>query len=940
MRVTNSGDEHAITRVTASPTEVMPLAATEDSEHPAGPGPRLERGSALGRYLVVDELGAGGMGVVYRAFDPDLDRSVALKLVGVAHQGGSESDHERGRLLREAQAMARLSHPHVIPVFDVGILDDAVFVAMELVDGVTLRRWLEPSRRWEEILDVFRDAGRGVAAAHAADLIHRDFKPDNVMIGHDGRVRVLDFGLARTTGSEPTLRRPDLDDLRASTRDSLDRSMTVEGAVVGTPAYMSPEQHLGGSVDASSDQFSFCVALFEALYGARPFKGTTMATLAMAVMQGKITMPEGARGKAPSWVLSAITRGLSVDPDARFPRMVDLLEALSHDPARRRRRVGLGVGAVGVLGLGTLLGTGLGVATPTDDPAAALCTGAAPAMAETWSPERRDAIGRAFEDSGVGFAAETWSVTAQVLDARAEAWVGEHTAACQATRITGEQSTELLDLRMACLQRQRQRIDALATALEQPDAQSIDRAFDAAHRLPTAARCGDLEVLRARTPPPEDPAVQAELVTLSRSVDAVRAQLDLGHVKVAREHLEPLLPRVDAVDYPPLSTDALGLHAELLEQTGDVEDSRRARERAHAAAIAAGDPWMATQHARALVFTVGYRLSDPRQGQMWLELGRASLSRSGNDPELEAHLHSAHGTMLVAAGRHDEALVAHGHARDYWKEHAPAGPDLATILDSIGAVHVARGEPERAIELHRESLRLKRATYGLHHPQVASSARELGAAFSQAHQWDEALAHFERALEIERQARGEQTQYVATLLDDIGRVLRNLDRLEEAIEHHRRALVVWEAVLGDPHPDLAVSVLNVGYTLNAAGRFEDALEQFRRARQMFEDTVGSEHPYIVYASNSVASALVDLERYDEARVPLERVLAMKDVSVDPTLIAETKFILTHVLWDAGNAADRARARRLAHEALESYRTQTERWGPQIEQIEAWLASHA
>ncbi|MCA9707239.1 MAG: tetratricopeptide repeat protein, partial [Myxococcales bacterium] len=358
-------------------------------------------------------------------------------------------------------------------------------------------------------------------------------------------------------------------------------------------------------------------------------------------------------------------------------------------------------------------------------------------------------------------------------------------------------------------------------------------------------------------------------------------------------------------------------------------------------AIAAGDARAAAEHARALVFTVGYRLSDPDQGQVWLELGRASLRRLGGDPELDARLSSAEGAMLVAAGRHEQALGAHARARAYWQEHEPAGPSLAAVLDDIGAVEVVLGRPEVAIELHRESLRLKRTSYGEHHPQVASSIRELGSALGHAHRWSEALEQFERALTIEREARGERTQYVAALLDDIGRVLRNTDRLDEAIEHHRRALEIWEAVLGDPHPDLAVSVLNVGYTLSAAGRTGDALEQFLRALRMFEATVGAEHPYIVYASNAVAAALVELGRHDEARPYLERVLAMEGVAVDPTLLAETRFTLAHALWGgkAAGPAERAQARRLAQRALDDYRPQAERWAPQIEQIEAWLAEH-
>ncbi|MEX1366275.1 MAG: tetratricopeptide repeat protein [Nannocystaceae bacterium] len=906
---------------------------------------RLERGRALGRYIVVAPLGAGAMGVVYRAFDPDLDRSVALKLVGGLREG-SEGDDERARLLREAQAMARLSHPNVIPVFDVGVMDDAVFVAMELVDGVTLRAWLkERSRSVEEILAVFLDAGRGLAAAHAAGLVHRDFKPDNVMVGHDGRVRVLDFGLARSTGGEPT-RSAEVDALRTSSpsavRSSLEHSMTAAGAVLGTPAYMAPEQHLGAAATAASDQFAFCVALFEALYGARPFAGDTMALLSLSVLQGKITMPPGARGRAPGWVLAAVQRGLAVDDAARFGSMHALLQALSRDPARRRRRVLGAAGLVGVLGLGT----GIGLAVGSDDAAGegrpVLCTGASAALAPVWSPERRAAIDEAFGATGLAYAPDAWALAAARIDELGEAWVAEHTAACRATRITGEQSTELLDLRMACLDRQAQRLDAMLTELGAADAETVGRAFDAARSLPDPARCGDLQALRSFMPEPQSPAEREELAALRHALDQVISRQALGHLAQAREELLPLLPRIDALDFPPLQAEALDRAADLQADTGDLQAARRTREQAYAAAVAAGDPRVEAVIARGLAFMVGNELSQPEEGLRWAALARASLRQLGGDERLEARVSSAEGAIHVAAGRYAEALRAHAQARAFF-ESQPPGPDLAAVLDDIGAVYVVQGEPARAVELHREALRLKVQTYGEHHPQVAASARELGSALSHVERYDEALQSFERVLAIHRATRGERNRSVAVTLDDIGRVLRRQDELDEAIDHHRRALEIWEQVLGDPHPDLAISVLNVGYTLSAAERFEDALAQFLRALRMFEATVGGEHPYIVYASNSVASSLIDLGRYDEARPHLERVLALQGLELDPTMLAETRFMLTHALWGEGDGsatpAERARARALAREALDGYRTQAERWGPQIDAIEAWLGEH-
>jgi serine/threonine protein kinase len=287
-------------------------------------GGELPRGAQVGRYVVLDYLGRGGMGMVYAAYDPDLDRKVAIKLL---HVGASETASEgESRLLREGQALARLQHPNVIAVHDVGTFQGQVFVAMEFVDGLTLRQWLQASPRgWREIAAVFSAAGHGLAAAHAAGLVHRDFKPENVLVGLDGRVRVLDFGLARIEISEA----PEGAERNAA------GSLTLTGAFLGTPAYMAPEQYARGTTDARTDQFSFCVTLYEALFGQRPFHGTTIAELELEV---KRPPSPPSRMDIPDWLRLLVLRGLSANPEARFLSMEELLFALDADPESLARR--------------------------------------------------------------------------------------------------------------------------------------------------------------------------------------------------------------------------------------------------------------------------------------------------------------------------------------------------------------------------------------------------------------------------------------------------------------------------------------------------------------------------------------------------------------------------------------------------------------------------
>ncbi|HEX8951700.1 MAG TPA: serine/threonine-protein kinase, partial [Polyangia bacterium] len=354
---------------------------------PGGRGP-LARGTAVWRYLLLDPIGQGGMGVVYKAYDPDLDRTIALKLM---RAGDIDAGQLRERLLREAQALARLQHPNVVAVHDVGTFHGDVFIAMELVAGPTLRAWLKAQpRRPREVLDVFLEAGKGLAAAHRAGLVHRDFKPDNVILGDDGRVRVVDFGLARTAihdtvsdGATPApaselevtsvgraaspLPRPAPPSAPApaapasavgatpslpSGTNLLASPLTHAGAVVGTPRFMAPEQHLGAGADERADQFSFCVSLYHALYGAFPFEGDTTEQMIDRVLAGRVSEPPPG-SKVPRWLRQVLLKGLAREADQRYPSVEALLAALAADPSVvRRRRLGIAAALLAVAAVG------------------------------------------------------------------------------------------------------------------------------------------------------------------------------------------------------------------------------------------------------------------------------------------------------------------------------------------------------------------------------------------------------------------------------------------------------------------------------------------------------------------------------------------------------------------------------------------------------------
>ncbi|MFP2932592.1 serine/threonine-protein kinase [Pyxidicoccus sp. 3LG] len=347
----------------------------DDGSHPASAPLHHTR---VGRYVLLSRLGRGGMGEVFEAFDPELRRTVAIKVLHERRLPNETRDTRALRLMREAQAMARLSHPNVLTVHDVGTHEGRVFLAMAKVDGGTLRQWLKKgSRSFRQVLPVCLSMGRGLAAAHAAGLVHRDFKPDNVLLGSEGGVWVTDFGIARESDAaeEPTA-------AEALIPGEGEAPLTATGAMVGTPAYMAPEQYAGRPADARSDQFSYCVSVYEALAGRRPFEEGTLRRMAVTLLD-TVRAKEGAvvaerpelapppHPNVPGWVHRLLVRGLSVSPESRFSSMDALLDALGKDPAAGRRKL-LG-GAAVVLGGAALAA---GVAVTVSKPQAQPCTGA------------------------------------------------------------------------------------------------------------------------------------------------------------------------------------------------------------------------------------------------------------------------------------------------------------------------------------------------------------------------------------------------------------------------------------------------------------------------------------------------------------------------------------------------------------------------------------
>lgn len=483
-----------------SPSLASLVATRSASGAPDGAGADPAPGTRVGRYMLLERLGAGAMGVVFAAYDPELDRKVAVKVLrGDASVEPAQAPSD-ARLVQEARAMAQLAHPNVVAVHDVGWFGDRVFIAMELVEGHTLAHWLAAERRWlREVIAMFIAAGHGLAAAHAAGLVHRDFKPENVLIGKDGRARVTDFGLAHRAElpADPGPSSPSATDRRRTTR-----------LLAGTPFYMAPEQLKRERVDARTDQFSFCVALYAALTGDHPFPaGHRMLGLTAASPR---------RGALPSWLWRALQPGLAVARDQRYPTIDALLSRLARGPRRGRR-----IWTAAVLAL--VAAAVVGVARFDRDAGAAgpTCEGAERLLAGVWDRPRAHAIDDVFRATGATTATAAFASASLLLDQYAHRWIAMRTDACRRAQTDSGPSETILNLRIACLDARLGELRVLTGRLAAADTTLVDGAVVAVQGLGKLDVCTDDRALQRPLAPDLAPRPGAAI-----ALDADRRRSD------------------------------------------------------------------------------------------------------------------------------------------------------------------------------------------------------------------------------------------------------------------------------------------------------------------------------------------------------------------------------------------------------------------------------
>jgi len=915
-----------------------------------------EQPTRLGRYVILSELGRGGMSVVYVAYDPTLDRRVALKVV----RGDKLTTAHRARLHREAQALARLSHPSVVTVFDVGDLVDDTFVAMELIDGMSLRDWLKTKRTWREVIKVVLAAGRGLAAAHAAGIVHRDIKPDNIVIATNGSVKVVDFGLARDLGDrsvETGEHSGDDLDQSASSYDSGRQSgsissssgssrpldtITQMGNVVGTPAYMPPEaRSKRPESDERSDQFSLCVTIYEALYGQKPFKVSRKGVLDRAEIPTvaddpntdtrTLAAPPPKDTDVPAWLQRVVSRGLAVEPSHRYPSVNALLADLDRDPQRTRRRIAAAAGALlAVAGVATFITSRV---MPTEQVAAKpSCSTGDDRIATVWSPQRLAAMKTSAAARGAPWAMGAIDAFGARVDKYGAEWKAMSVESCQATRINGTQSEEALDLRTACLDRRLESLGALVSLMADAKIDVLRRAGEVVDNLPPVADCADVKALRLVVKRPVDPKITARLDAVDRNLAQLSALYAIGDVNKAIEIADRVITEAEAIGYaPPLAQALYWRGRSIADRTGG-EEAVAMFDKTFSAALSAGEDQMAADAASRIAQEALWAAQLP-EFDRWQRITHAIANRV-----------SAAGIVLFSdqlgcmanhwTGRPKTRLAC---LQKLAARVGPPGPN-EWLVTTLGIAASEAGAPGEAIHWLEKGVELARAENGPDHPRTLEMRAYLCKGLDE-------LGDYKRAA---GECRDALTRLQKSAPDDhllIARIRLYLAESEIELQHADVARALLEAAKGGGDDEVKLEATTTLSELSGAhGTISaDAVAQHRAAVaetiKVFEP-FNKRHPNIVAARHELGVAL--LKHGDAAAAVIE--LAKADTDADPAEIsplelAQIRFAHAEALMRA-RASDRAEARKLAAEALDIYvkdAPDTERFRKERAAIEAFIA---
>ena len=957
-------DHDEATRVTShvddcATCQELVIAVVRSTERPASgehdPAaarllPHTATTTRIGRYELRAVLGAGGMGAVYDAYDTELDRAVALK---VLRPDLSASPGLADRLVEESRLMAKVAHPSVIAVYNVGREGGAVYIAMELVRGTTLTAWLRShALGWRDIVSLFERAGQGLAAAHAAGIVHRDFKPDNVLVGSDGdKVVVTDFGIARETARNTS------SDLVLATLPS--PGALASGAVLGTPAYMAPEQISGRQVGRRADVFAFSVSLWEALFGARPFPGKTIIEIFKAMHRPPVRPPAGAR-RVPRRLVRVLERGLALEPRARWRDVPAMLTALAEVRTRSQRvtRVSAGAGLVAL---------GIAAALVVARPGAPIdrCARAEAGLDDAYNPRLDAQIGAAL----AGTPALLGAVRGR-LAATTAAWRQTHRGSCRADRDPSQdaRTTACLDARRLELAGAVEDLVAGGTA-GAPYARWLSELPGA----PAACATPAPGLLFSRVP--TDRALRRQVTALrERLIDADTAR-DHGEFPHALALAQQVATAAVAV-WPPLYAEAAFAMGKIQRQGGDsnlalvtLRDAAVAAERAHHDDVAAHS-WL--ELALAAAFDQG----DPARALEYVAYAGAAADRIGRPDAVMARLGYIKGVALIAAGRAKEAagVVAEAVAL---ARHTSAD-DLAHALQGLGLFYEDQGRYAEAVDAYRDAIaQLPRSPSGqiigpptfferlavnlAHLGQLAQAEIEarhaveiaertlpetqversnthvqLALILEDAGRLDQALAEITGALAAILKIQGARSPRYGAVIGMQGDILARLGHHAEAEPLLARSCEIAAFATGDDGPSYAACQVVHGAALAMLHRGPEALATLDRSIAALTRTYGDAHPQVADAIVQRGTAHATLGQRTAAVADFERAIAIFAANqLDPGYLADAKWRLGKAL----EAAQPARARAEIVDALKLFQAATGPWAKQRREAAAWLEDH-
>jgi eukaryotic-like serine/threonine-protein kinase len=904
----------------------------------------------LGRYVVLGELGRGGMSVVYAAYDPELDRRVALKVV----RADQLSATHRARLHREAQALARLSHPSVVTVFDVGDLETDTFVAMELVEGTSLRDWIRQPRTWREVVRVVIAAGRGLAAAHAAGIVHRDVKPDNIMISPAGAVKLVDFGLARDLGdrsidsidsgqllSEDPIAPPE-DSVSASSSGSMGaakplEAITQHGFIVGTPAYMPPEQRSRKpEADERSDQFSLCATLYEALYRQRPFTTSKrevldrqqMLTVAEtpAVDTRTLAAPPPKESDVPAWLQKVVTRGLAVDPGQRYPTVDALLLDLDRDPARTRRRVAAAGGVLlAVAAIATLVTWKM---MPAQAAAAPTCSTGAERIAPRWNADKRGELVTAATKHG-GAATAAVGVFVAKVDQYATNWQAMYHETCEATQLRHSQSAEAMDLRMACLDRRVAELGALVDVMHDAGPAVLRKAGEVVDGLPALADCADLKALREIVRRPTEPALAKRLAAIDGDLARLTALYAIGDMTKTVALADTVIRDARAAGYAPQIADALYWRGRAIADRDGGAEAVAMFDQTFTASLGAGQDQRAADAAARVAQEALWAAQLP-EFERWSRISHALAARSSaaGVTRFIDQLGCMSNHWLGKVRTRLACLRALADRKD--------GVANEWLVTTLGIAASEAGEPAEAIHWLERGVELARDENGADHPRTLEMRAYLCHGLNELGDFDRAAGECRDALARLQKIAPDDTVLISRLQLYLADAATSLHHLDEA-----RPLLEAAAANGDDEIKLeAKSELS-----ELGGKKSNPKAAITEHREALAETVkvfapfNPHHPNILAERLELGKALLD--HGDTAAAVAE--LTKADEDADPTEmsplgLAQIRFARAQAVMKA--TKDRDKARQLAASALALYREHapdTARFRDERAAIETWLS---